>query len=340
MNIAVAIMMLWLFWDRIHSTWLLSFALFSFLSLSVLLIYSEDLLGFMERRLYQNPVIFAETTPYQRLILTRRENRVRLYINGGLQFDSFDEYRYHEALVHPAMNLAARQQNVLILGGGDGMAVREVLRYPAVEQVTLVDLDPRMTELFSQNPLLTPLNNNALNNPKVTIINQDAWQFLEQNQAYYDVILIDLPDPHNSSLSKLYSKEFYYRLSQQLGIGGLIVTQATSPMFAHAAYWCIHNTLDATPSPFHQGQTLYTQPYHSYVPSFGLWGFVMAGHHQPNWSQLRLPSELPLQYLHADLLDSLIHFAPDIEWIETEFNTLQSHPLLHYYETESRRWFP
>lgn len=340
LNVAVAIVMLWLFRDRIHHWGLTSFAALCFLTLSTAMFYSEDLLSFMERRLFQNPIIFAETTPYQRLIITRRGERIQLYINGGLQFDSIDEYRYHEALVHPAMNLAIQHQQVLILGGGDGMAVREILKYPDVQHITLVDLDPRMTQLFRDNPLLTALNQQSLQHPKVQIINQDAWQFIEQSQQMYDVVLIDLPDPHNSSLSKLYSQEFYFRLAQHLSQGGLVVTQATSPLFAHDAYWCIHNTLAATPSPIRDGRTLYTQPYQSYVPSFGLWGFIIAGHHQPDWSQLKLPDTINFRYLHPELLPSLITFAPDTAFVQTKVNSLQSHPLLQYYENESKRWFP
>ncbi len=340
LNVAVAIVMLWLFRDRLRTWGLSIFAALCFLSLSISMFYSESWLGLMERRLFQNPIIFAETTAYQRLVITRRGERIQLYINGGLQFDSFDEYRYHEALVHPAMNLATQHQQVLILGGGDGMAVREILKYPDVQHITLVDLDPRMTELFRENPLLTALNQQSLSNPKVQVVNQDAWQFIEHTPQIYDVVLIDLPDPHNSSLSKLYSREFYFRLAQHLSQGGLLVTQATSPLFAHDAYWCIHNTLAATPSPMREGKTLYTQPYQTYVPSFGLWGFVMAGHHQPDWSRFKLPEAIKFRYLRPELLPSLIEFAPDTAFVSTEVNSLQSHPLLQYYENESKRWFP
>jgi spermidine synthase len=340
LNVSIAIVMIWLFRDRVNVKLLSIIAGTGFIFLSTLLFHSEKILNLMERRLYQAPIIFAETTPYQRLVLTRQQDRFRLYINGGLQFDSFDEYRYHEALVHPAMNLAVRPERILILGGGDGMAAREVLKYPQVQHITLVDLDERVTQLFSENSLLTPLNSSALKNPKVSIINKDAWDFLDDSNDYYDLVIIDLPDPQNSNLSKLYTKEFYSRISNRLTQGGLVVTQATSPFFARSAFWCINNTLDATPSPLREGATLYTQPYHSYVPSFGLWGFVIAGHHRVDWATLTLPDTVALNYLYPEVLESLIHFSADTAFVNTEINTLQAHPLLDYYQVDSKRWFP
>ena len=121
---------------------------------------------FLENQLYQDEILLAEDTPYQRLVVTRWRQDVRLYLNGHLQFSSVDEYRYHEALVHPAMCLAERRANILILGGGDGLAAREVLKHEGVERIDLVDIDPAVTGLFRDHPMLSRLNRGSLRHPR------------------------------------------------------------------------------------------------------------------------------------------------------------------------------
>jgi len=206
-------------------------------------VFSGHFTASMETRLYQDEIIHAEDTPYQRLVLTRRQERLRFYINGALQFDSIDEYRYHETLVHPALGLLPQVEQVLILGGGDGMAARELLKDPRIQSITLVDLDPAVTTLFSTTPLLTTLNRHSLTDPKLKVVNADAWKFLEQAQPLYDLVVIDLPDPNNASLSRLYSSSFYQLVKQHVAQTGIILTQATSPLFSRQAFWCINQTL-------------------------------------------------------------------------------------------------
>ena len=140
----------------------------------------------------------------------------RLFLNGNLQFAERDEYRYHEALVHPAMAAHGAPRKVAVLGGGDGMAVREVLRYPGVESVTLVELDPNMTRLFSTHETLKRLNGGALTSPKLKIVNADAFGWLEETREVFDVIIVDFPDPTNFSIGKLYTSSFYALLDQRL----------------------------------------------------------------------------------------------------------------------------
>lgn len=299
---------------------------------------SQRLVGIFEAELYREEIIYAETTPYQRIVVTHGNERVRLFLNGSLQFDSLDEHRYHESLVHPAMGLAVRTDEILILGGGDGMAVREVLKHEGVQNVTLVDLDPAMTKLFRDHPRLTALNADALNDPRVEIVHEDAFEFLKADNKLYNVILIDLPDPKNPSLSKLYSLAFYTEAARHLTRDGILTTQATSPVYARKAFWSIGETLDVTPNPYQQGGALTIQPYHAYIPSFGDWGFLMAGPRKLNWAGIRLPDEL--DFLNAETLPVMTNFPPDIAPLEVEKNTLQAHPLLRYYEEGWARWFP
>lgn len=128
--------------------------------------YAERLTALAEGEIYADEIIYAQSSPYQRIVITRWKDDVRLFLNGHLQFSSRDEYRYHEALVHPGLQSLTRPRRVLVLGGGDGLAVREILKYDSVDTVTLVDLDPEMTRLFSQNQALTRLNQNSLSSPK------------------------------------------------------------------------------------------------------------------------------------------------------------------------------
>jgi len=164
--------------------------------------------------------VLRESTPYQRIVVTSQHGTVRLFLNGNLQFNSRDEYRYHEALVHPAMAAAGAPRRVLVLGGGDGMALREILRYRSVEQVTLVELDPAMTALFSRQPMLTALNGDALHSPKLRLVNADAFGWLEQHDEQFDVIVVDFPDPSNYALGKLYSTSFYELVDLHLAASG------------------------------------------------------------------------------------------------------------------------
>ena len=181
LNLAVAGLACRIFWPLLDWKLPLILAIATLLLLASLL-SSQRLVGWFEAAIYREEIIYAETTPYQRIVVTHSNERVRLFLNGSLQFDSLDEHRYHESLVHPAMGLAGRTDAVLILGGGDGMVVREVLKHDGVQKVTLVDLDPAMTKLFRDHPRLTALNADALNDPRVEIVHEDAFEFLKSEK--------------------------------------------------------------------------------------------------------------------------------------------------------------
>jgi spermidine synthase len=213
---------------------------------------------------------------------------------------------------------------VLILGGGDGLAAREVLRHPRVESITLVDLDPEMTRIFSTHPLLVTLNQGALSSPKLRVVNDDAFVWLDRNADMFDFIIVDFPDPNNYGVGKLYTTAFYRLLARHLSRDGLMSVQATSPLFARKSYWCIAETI---------GQAgLTTYPYHLYVPSFGEWGFVLAtrdGSYTP-------PTTLPtgLRYLTLAEVPRLFEFSADMQRVAVEPNRLNTQVLVRYYEEE------
>lgn len=306
------------------------------------LVQAERLVSVAEANLFEDDIILSEATPYQQITVTRYRDRTRLFLDYSIQFDTLDEHRYHESLVHPAMALAPRRRDVLILGGGDGMAVREVLKWDEVAHVTLVDLDPRVTALFRDHPDLSALNDHALSDPRVTIRNMDAWQFAESSDQVFDVILIDLPDPKNLALSKLYSRQFYGALVERLSAQGLMVTQAGSPLFAREAFWSIAATLEATRNPLASGQGagqgLHVWPYHAYVPSFGDWGFVIAAPQSLKTQSLpRLPDGL--RFLDQQVWQAAQVFGGDTGPVLVEENSIQSHALVGYYLDGWARWF-
>lgn len=289
------------------------------------MVWAGDITDTADAALYSDDVIFARSTPYQRMVVTRWKEDYRLYLNGHLQFSSRDEYRYHESLVHPGMASLPGAKRALVLGGGDGMAVRELLKYPGLESVTLVDLDPEMTKEFAVHPLLKTLNAGALSDPRVKVINGDAFPWLEATDEIFDFVAVDFPDPNNYSLGKLYTSAFYRLLRQHLSARGLVAVQSTSPMFARQSYWCIVETMKAG------GFEVY--PYHTYVPSFGEWGFVLGSQHQ--WKP---PETLPdgLKFLNVETMRSLFDFPPDLGPVAVEVNRLNDQVLVRYYDKEWR----
>jgi len=261
------------------------------------------------------------------LVITRGKAGFQLFLNGHLQFSSADEYRYHEALVHPAMALAGEPRRVLVLGGGDGLAVREVLRPPSVEAVTLVDLDPGMTELSTRFPPLAELNQHVFEDPRVYVVNQDAMIWLEEEGPPYDAAILDFPDPNTFALGKLYTTRFYRMLKARLTPEAAVAVQCTSPLFARASYWCIVRTMEAA--------GFAVRPYQTAVPSFGVWGFALA-HVTPFDPPARAPSGL--RFLDDQSMAGLFVLPADLAPVAVEINRLDNQALVRYYESEWKRW--
>jgi spermidine synthase len=284
---------------------------------------SDKLTQWGEALTYPDKVVFAKSTPYQRIVITHSVLDWRLFLNGNLQFSSADEYRYHEALVHPGLSLIKNPKNILVLGGGDGMAVREILKYPAVENIILVDLDQEVTKMFRSNVALTRLNNRSLFSPKLTIINKDAFVWVRGQQDKFDFIVVDFPDPSNYSLGKLYTVPFYRELARLLSTDGKIVVQSTSPYVARKSFWIIDQTM--------KNAGLLTKPYHCYVPSFGEWGYVLASQ-----SEFKEDHALPdsLRFVDDNTLSQLFIFPPDMSRVNSEVNSLNNQVLVNTFEKE------
>ncbi len=348
-NLFVAFYNAWLFRNFIKNGKVQTLiSLFLILIFSGGMFYSADIDEKLEQKVYQDKIIFKQQTPYQRLVFTRWNNDYRLFINGAIQFSSTDEYRYHESLVHIPAALSASHENVLILGGGDGMAAREILKYPDVKSITLVDLDPAMTKLATHNDIFKRLNKNSLSDERVKVFNEDAYLFIKNTSEIYSLIIIDLPDPNDTGLGKLYTKEFYKMLSGRLAKNGLMVTQSTSPYFSRTAYWCIAHTMGE----------IFDKPltYKTDVPSFGIWGFVAGGNSidfmyktdSVNFNQniakkvtfaLEKNKIMPtLRYLNKESIPAMMIFERDMQEVETDINILSTQHLVDYYNKSADNW--
>jgi spermidine synthase len=291
--------------------------------------YSFQLVGFADALNYQDRVILSRQTPYQNIVVTQWNKDTRLYLNGNLQFSSIDEYRYHEPLIHIPLLSAPRCDSVLILGGGDGLALRDILKHAQVQGVDLVDLDAEMVRLCATNPTFRALNQESLTSPKLTLFYEDAFNFVKKCSKKYNVIIVDLPDPSEPALGKLYSVEFYSMLKQILALDGVVVTQSTSPFLGRKPFWCIHATLKAV-FPC-------VVPYQSHVPTFGQWGYNMAFPLKINTDMLKTQLErrittLPqLRFLNAQNIQGCFVFDTDVSEQPQAPNTLEKMELVDLY---------
>ena len=336
-NFGVASLLLWRFRSLLHAPRLLS-GLWAGVGAGLigLFVLAEPILLFGEQALYKDTVILVRQTPYQRLVMTRWRDDYWLYINGNQQFSSYDEERYHEPLVHPAVTLAGNRAEVLILGGGDGLAVREVLKYVQVKSVTLVDLDPEMTTLAATHPVFLQLNAHALADPRVSVINVDAFAFLQDTSHLFDVIIIDLPDPNSVELARLYSLNFYRLCKKHLKRGGTLVTQATSPFFSRQAFVCIQKTMAAA--------GFSVLPYHNHVPTLGEWGFVLGVDEilLEDAALKKTVQELSFQgvetrFLNQEAMIAMVHFGKGVFRDESDIEVnRESRPVLQAYYQQGR----
>lgn len=321
-NVSISIFLSFYLQREVRQHYILKLkSILTFIFLLILFIFSEQILNYSEEKLYGENIVFSHSSPYQRIVLTRNKNDFRLYLNNNLQFSSADEYRYHEALVHPAFSMAKNIENVLILGGGDGLAAREILKYREVKHITLVDLDAEMTKFFQNNETMNALNQNSLNNSKVKVINQDAYIWVKSQKQKFDVIVIDFPDPSNYSLGKLYSLQFYRELQKITNPETKIVVQTTSPYFAPKSFWCIQKTLNQIfPN---------VTAYHNYVPSFGEWGFCLAGN-----NDFSIKRKLNGLKFYNYQFAQLAYFEKDMLAKNVEVNQLQNQILVRYFDEE------
>jgi len=302
----------------------------SMLVLIVLVFSGGKLLKAWDNAIYKNPIVLNTQTPYQKIVVTKKQADVRLYLNRVIQFSSSDEYRYHEPLVHIPMALHENPKKILILGGGENLAAREVLKHKSITQIDVVDIDSTMFYLAKTNPYFLKINEGAAKNKKVNLISEDAFTFLHTNTDFYDVIIADLPDPTSEAIARLYSKQFFLLAKQKLNKNGLFVTQSGEIYFSNTVFSCINNTLSKVFKNI--------KPYHSYVPSFGDWGFIMAS--DSNIEETNVYNDLPndLKFLTKSQFEIAFEFPIDISIKKTKLNTLDSPIILNYFLEDWNKW--
>ncbi len=326
----------------------------SFVVVAVMLVFgfmnSKSWASSVEQRLYRDKIVYVKNTKYQHMVLTENtdKNEFRLYLNGNLQFSSLDEERYHDFLVHVPMSLTRKDKpiRVLILGGGDGFCVRELLKYSRIKSITLVDLDPGMTEFAKSHPIMTRLNHSSFENAKVqvyqspgvregrvqpirqdaerslrvkrpnpermqtadvAIMNLDADQFLNAPIGRdYDLVIVDFPDPRTPELGKLYSQQFYRKIHGVLAVDGIAAVQSTSVYYSREPFLMVGRTLRAS--------DFTVLPYHHEVPSFGDWGYHLFWQDGRTIEQVQdqirsvTKLEVPTPYITPALLNNCLDF--------------------------------
>lgn len=332
-NMMIGFINLWAFSEEIQISKKKTLYLFSILVTVLLgftLLSSNVLVKHWHDVAYEDRVVYSKQSQYQSIVLTKNKDDVRLFLNGSLQFSSIDEYRYHESLVHTPFATNRIIKSVLVLGGGDGLAIRELLKYPSVERIVLVDLDPLITELGKNNPHVKKLNEDSLFNEKVTILNQDAFVYLKDTNEVFDLVISDLPDPNNVSLARLYSLEFYKYLEKKISRTGLFVTQATSPFYAKETFWCIDRTIRKT-------SVKYTYPFHVNVPSFAEWGFILGSKIPLNLDDMVMKTD-DTKFLNQQALEKSFIFEKDIISDKNNYSSLETPAVLTYYLDEWKYW--
>ena len=328
-NIFVAIINVLIFKNYLqHFKQMLALCIITLGILVTCVFYSTYITRFAEKNLYFDQVIYTKQTPYQKITLTRSttNREQRLYIDGHIQFSTRDEYRYHEYLVHPLMSIEGRRNNILILGGGDGLAAREVLKYPDVKKIHLVDIDPEMTRISKELPILKRLSNKSMFSEKLTVFNEDAFTFINQAGIKYDRIIIDMPDPHNEAINKLYSREFYTMIKNRMNPEAILVTQSSSPFFTRHVFWCIEETLAAVFE--------YTSSYKTTIPSFGIWGFNMAKNNAVFPDNYEF--EVPTKAITSESMQASMIFGKDISKVSTLVNSIMEPKLYQFYIEDLR----
>tara|TARA_B100000795_G_scaffold201384_1_gene155166 strand:+ start:61573 stop:63105 length:1533 start_codon:yes stop_codon:yes gene_type:complete len=330
-NLLAALTVVIVFWEKLKAIKLrvgLSMGL-AFFILSISFIKSDSIKMYGEQSRFKDKIVHVVESKYQKLVVTKWLQEHWLYINGNLQMTTLDEYLYHEPMIHPVMSLVEDPKNILIIGGGDGFNAKELLKYEAIETIDLVDLDPEMTKLGAAFPSFVKANLGSLSHPKLTVLNEDGFVFLQESNSFYDLIVIDLPDAKGVDLSKLYSKEFYQMIRLHLRSNGYMVTQSGNPYLATRAFECIKKTM--------QNVGFNIAPIHNHVLSMGEWSWVI-GAKDITSVQLKIRLEqgtygdIETRWLNQESVKMMLNFGKPLEdTAGVQVNTINN-PVLYQYQ--------
>lgn len=331
LNFVVAVILFWKYksFYKKQIKWVTLSTLLIVTTLTSGFIFSEDIILFGEQSRYKDKIIYTEQSRYQKIVVTQWHDHYWLFINNNQQLSTLDEYLYHEPMIHPIMTITPEHQDILIIGGGDGFNVKELLKYEGIKSIDVVDLDPAMTNLGLHFKPLLEYNDSSLHNKIVKIHNVDGYNFLEKSKKYYDLIIVDLPDAKGIDINKLYTQEFYRMAYQSLRPNGNIITQAGSPYYATKAYYCIEKTMKSS--------NFNTLKIHNQVLTLGEWGWVIGSKKLKDDEMIKIMKkasfeDLNTKWLNQESIDLITSFGkPIFDTTGVEVNTINDPVLYRYY---------
>ena len=282
---------------------------------------------FKDQSVFEDKIVYEADTEFHHLVITQWKDDYWFYIDRLKNLSTLDEFLFYEAMIHPAFTLADNKKDVLLLGGENGCALREILKYDQVGKVDVVSQDTVLRQISAKLPIFTSMNNDAYKNKKVNIIHDDLLQFISQTNRKYDVVVIDLPDPVSVVTNRFYTREFYQFCRQMLQTDGVLVTQAGSPYFATEAFHIIENTMHAS--------GFFTIPLHNQVITIGEWGWLVGTKHPIADARTKMVhaqlERIQTRWLNREAITMITSFGKDATIRDSlEINTLRE-PLLYQY---------
>ncbi|GAA0890532.1 hypothetical protein GCM10009122_02100 [Fulvivirga kasyanovii] len=288
----------------------------------------DDYRMYKSQKKYYDKVLYSAQTPYHQIDITTWKGNEWFYYDNINQFSSIDYSLYYEPMVHPAMKISPFPKKILVVGGENGLLIKEILKHRTVEQIVLAPIDTALLNISSKQKWFTNLNENALQSNKLVIENGEVFRLLATDSAQYDVIFVDVPDPVDIELSQYYTVEFYKLCGGALKNNGLLVTQAGSPYLATVAFYTIQHTVEAA--------GFSALPLHNQVLTIGEWGWIIGAkgisHHELNKKAGQCTFEdIDTRWLNHEGMQMIMSFGkPPVRMDSFEINTLKK-PVIHEY---------
>jgi spermidine synthase len=297
-----------------------SMAALSTFALLLAVIATEPLTPWWEANQVPDPIVFANNSPHGRIVLTSGRDAYQFYVEGTMRFSSIDSYRLRETMIHPMMIAAKTHQRVLVIGGAEGLGVREILRYPDVQEVVVVEPDAILLNVAKSQPIMRFENGNAFDDKRVKVVVDDPVHWLKSHNDTFDAILIDGMEPITPERSKIFTSYFYGLVRDHLKEAGVGSVNGSTPFALRKAFWCIVRTLEAA--------KLSTLPYRAELPTLGPWGQVLFAKQKiEKPTHVSIPN---LKYLDDASLQNLFDLAEDEGPVEVEVNRMYHQAFVAY----------
>ncbi len=284
---------------------------------------------FQRQTKYYDPLIYTAETPYQTIDVTEWQGQRWFYYNNVNQFSSIDHWLYFEPMAHVPCQTVDERTKTLVIGGENGMLIRELLKYNDIDRIDLLPVDSELLGIARQEPIFLKLNDQALNNDRIRTIPKPIFSFLEETNDEYNLIYIDLPDPLDLELNQYYTTEFYQLCYEALRAKGVVMTQAGSPYYAPEAFYCINRTVKAA--------GFSTLLLHNQVLTLGEWGWVLGikgkEKHQVQKQLFNAPFDaVQTKWLNQEAVHMMTAFVKQTLEDDSTINDLKK-PIVHIYYT-------